>query len=164
MADLFERFHSLKQHNETLRFYALVDGFQYTEYTRQRIQYRRGVNRPLLLRTEDEPLMHAGPWLIDVLESTDELSVIQALEFAVPSVSWMITSVDLEGLAQLLQLKLDAELPDGRKALLRFYDPRVLGNLARTLNADQRDEFFYLIDEWHFMYQGKRVMIGRSHA
>ena len=43
-------------------------------------------------------------------------------------------------LGQLLQLRLDVNLPDGRSALLRFWDPRVLVNLARTLDGAQREE------------------------
>lgn len=82
------------------------------------------------------------------------------LEQALPSVSWLISAIDLEGLSQLLQLKLDAQLPDGRKVLLRFYDPRVLGNLMQTMNNAQRAEFVYLIDEWHFIHDGRRVCMG----
>ena len=73
-----------------------------------------------------------------------------------------MTSIDLEGLSQLLQLKLDGELPDGRKVLVRFYDPRVLGNLFQTMSAEQKAAFFHLIDEWLFIYNGRRVSAGRS--
>ncbi|WP_440965061.1 DUF4123 domain-containing protein [Massilia sp. GER05] len=126
--------------------------------------YHRGINRPIFLGTEDEPLAHAGPWLIDVVRAPDQLQSLHDLEQALPSVSWLISAIDLEGLSQLLQLKLDAQLPDGRKVLLRFYDPRVLGNLMHTMNNAQRAEFVHLIDEWHFIHDGRRVCMGGPRA
>jgi len=72
--------------------------------------------------------------------------------------------MNLEGLSQLLQLKLDAMLPGGKTALVRFYDPRVLGNLFAVMNEAQKAAFFGLIDEWHFMHEGRRVWAGRHDA
>lgn len=102
--------------------------------------------------------------MFDVTKIAEQVYALIELEQALPAVSWLITSVDLEGLSQLLQLKLDAQLPDGRKVLLRFYDPRVLGNLCHTMDAEQYAEFFGLIDEWHFNYKGQWVAAGRRHA
>jgi hypothetical protein len=59
---------------------------------------------------------------MEVCRSKDA-SELGALERALPSLSWLMTTMDLDGLAQVLQLKLNAALPDGRQALLRFYDP-----------------------------------------
>lgn len=159
-----ERFKNLHAKNEALRFYALVDGYQYEMHTGNRLQHAPNINRPILFGTEDEPLAHAGPWLIDVMKASSKIVELEELEQALPSISWLITPLDLEGLSQLMQLKLDAELPDGRIALLRFYDPRVLGNLYHTMDNEQRADFFYLIDEWHFIYNGQRVSAGRPSA
>ena len=164
MMNVIERFQTLRQQQQLLNLYALVDGFQYEQHTGQRLQHQPGINRPILHGTEDEPLAHAGPWLVDVTTADEQVPQLQALEQALPSVSWLMTSIDLEGLSQLLQLKLEAELPDGRKALLRYYDPRVLGNLYQTMDAGQRAEFFHLVDEWHFIYNGQRVAARRRDA
>jgi hypothetical protein len=164
MDDIVERFRALQQADAALWLYALVDGFQYERHTGQRLAHRRGINRPVFLGTEDEPLAHAGPWLIDIDKVPDQLQLLHELEQALPSVSWLISAIDLEGLSQLLQLKLDAQLPDGRKVLLRFYDPRVLSHLMQTMDNDQRAGFVHLIDEWHFIHDGRRVCIGRSRA
>ena len=164
MDDIVERFLALQQADTALWLYALVDGFQYEQHTGQRLVHQRGINRPIFLGTEDEPLAHAGPWLIDVVKAPDQLQLLHELEQALPSVSWLISPIDLEGLSQLLQLKLDAQLPDGRKVLLRFYDPRVLGHLMQTMNSEQRAEFVHLIDEWHFIHDGRRVCIGGRRA
>lgn len=147
-----------------LNLYALVDGFQYEQHIGERLEFQRGVNRPILYGTEDEPLAHAGPWLVDITKSDRHISFLLELEEALPSVSWLMTSIDMEGLSQLLQLKLETELPDGRRALLRFYDPRVLGNLYHTMDTTQRAEFFHLVDEWHFIYNGKHLAAGSIHA
>jgi hypothetical protein len=164
MVDIADRFLVLQQADATLRLYALVDGFQYEQHAGKRLEHRRGVNRPIFLGTEDEPLAHAGPWLIDVGKAPDQLSSLHDLEQSLPSVSWLISPIDLEGLSQLLQLKLDGQLPDGRKVLLRFYDPRVLGHLMQTMSNEQRAEFVHLIDEWHFIHDGRRVCIGGPRA
>jgi uncharacterized protein DUF4123 len=164
MSDVQARFQELHAAQSTLNFYALVDGYQYEQHTGQRLERHYGINRAIFDGTQDQPLAHAGPWLIDVGNSPEQVQRLAELEQALPSVSWIITPIDLEGLAQLLQLKLDAQLPDGKKALVRFYDPRVLGNIFHTMTIEQRAEFFYLIEEWHFMYNGRRVWTGRNNA
>lgn len=162
MIDVITRFQDRLQNGAALNLYALVDGFQYEQHTGRRLEHRPGINRPIFLGTEDEPLAHAGPWLVDTVKAPDQIQALYELEQALPSVSWLMTSIDLEGLSQLLQLKLDGELPDGRKVLVRFYDPRVLGNLFQTMSAEQKAAFFHLIDEWLFIYNGRRVWAGRS--
>ncbi|MFK3739564.1 DUF4123 domain-containing protein [Massilia sp. TN1-12] len=162
MIDVVTRFQNRLQNGTALHLYALVDGFQYEQHTGRRLEHRAGINRPIFLGTEDEPLAHAGPWLVDTAKAPDQIQPLYELEQAFPSVSWLMTSIDLEGLSQLLQLKLDGELPDGRKVLVRFYDPRVLGNLFQTMSAEQKAAFFHLIDEWLFIYNGRRVWAGRS--
>lgn len=164
MLDVQERFLTLAERRSELRWYALVDGHQFKLHTGDRLQSSPGVNRALFQGTEDEPLAHAGPWLYDLARCPELINDLAAMEQALPAVSWLMTAMDLEGLAQFLQLKLDAELPGGRKALIRFYDPRVLGNLIKVMDAEQRSEFFFLIDEWHFVYNGKRVWMGRDDA
>lgn len=159
--DVVERFKVLQQSHENVRLYALVDGLQYEQYTGRRLEWMYDTNRPIFHGTQDEPLAHAGPWLIATSEA-NQMRQLCELEQAVPSLSWLITAIDLEGLAQVLQLKLDAQLPDGRPALLRFYDPRVLGNLCRIMTAEQLADFLSLIDEWHFIYDGRRVWIGNG--
>jgi len=108
MMNVIERFQTLRQQQQLLNLYALVDGFQYEQHTGQRLQHQPGINRPILHGTEDEPLAHAGPWLVDVTTADEQVPQLQALEQALPSVSWLMTSIDLEGLSQLLQLNLES--------------------------------------------------------
>ncbi|WP_268878655.1 DUF4123 domain-containing protein [Rugamonas aquatica] len=120
---------------------------------------------PVFADTPHAALSHAGPWLVDSETVAPSLvSELYALERELPAVSWLFSSQNLDGLGQLLQLKLDVTLPDGRSALLRFWDPRVLVNLAQTLDNGQREDFFGYIHEWYLLHDGKRVWIGRQNA
>lgn len=162
--DVIDRYNLLVQSQPALSLYALVDGLQYEAFTQKRIEIQNGINRALFYGPQDAPLAHAGPWLYDMRVAQDQLPTLIELEQAKPAVSWLITTLDLEGLALLLQLRLDAEMPDGKKALVRFYDPRVLLNMYDVMTEEQKAEFFSHIDEWHFLHQGKRVWTGRTHA
>lgn len=162
--DVKGRWERLRESYPALHLYALVDGIQYQTHLCKKLKDSTGMIA-LFAGTPDAPLAHAGPWLIDVArisrETADELA---ALERDAPSVTWLIALQDIRGLAQLLQLRLNIRLPDGRSALLRFWDPRVLANLAQTLFGKQRDEFFGHIYEWLLLHEGQRVRIGGRHA
>lgn len=164
MFDVLSRFLGLAEKRRELRLYALLDGLQHEQHIGQRLQHLAGINRALFDDTDDAPLAHAGPWLYDVSQHPQHIDAFAALEKARPAVSWLVTAMDLEGLAQYLRLKLDAELPDGRQVLVRFYDPRVLGHLFTVMDTEQRTQFFHLIDEWHFLHNGQRVWMGRADA
>ncbi|ENZ77794.1 MULTISPECIES: DUF4123 domain-containing protein [Pseudomonadota] len=162
--DVVERLTQLRSTFPTLRLYALVDGIQYEESRGERLGDRPG-HASLFRGTPDGPLAHAGPWLVDVEEVGDAvLHDLARLEQEAPAVTWLIAEADLAGLAQLLQLHLDVRLPDGRIALLRFWDPRVLASLVNVLDARQRDAFFAHIHEWHLLRDGQRAYIRRTHA
>ena len=164
MLDVQSRWEQLHNTMPALRLYALVDGVQYQTQLCKRFQPGSGLF-PLFAGTPDAALAHAGPWLVDAaLAGEAMVAELATLERDAPSLSWLIAPQDLDGLGQLLQLRLDVSLPDGRSALLRFWDPRVLVNLARTLDGPQREEFFGHIHEWHLLHEGQRVWIGRQHA
>ena len=162
--DVIDRLAQLHPRYPTLRLYGLVDGLQYETHRGERLEDRHGF-ASLFHGTPDSALAHAGPWLVDVNEAGDTVTADLAhLERQVPSVTWLISETDLHGLAQLLQLQLDARLPDGRIALVRFWDPRVLSELVNVLSPKQRETFFAHIHEWHLLRNGERVHIGRAHA
>lgn len=147
-----------------MRLYALVDGVQYRSQCGESLSEEDGI-LSLFSGTTDAALAHAGPWLVDVEQiGSPMMDKLRAVEEASPGVSWLIVQQTVDGLAQLLQLKLDAELPDGRTALIRFWDPRVLVSLAEVLNPTQREAFFGHIHEWLLLHEGRRVRIGRDNA
>lgn len=158
-----ERFHELSEARPHLRLYALVDGLLYEQTHGDRL-VSAGGRIALLSGTPDEALAYAGPWLIDCEGEASLLEVLAASEAEVPYVSWLMSEAGHEGLAQLLQLRMDVQVPGGATALLRFYDPRVLKRLALTLGPQQREDFFGHIIEWHFMSEGQPYRIGRGDA
>lgn len=163
MLDVHDRYLQLATQRRALRWYALVDGLQHRRIMGDGLRCLPGMNRALFEGTEDAALADAGPWLHDLCADPAPATGWAKLERAAPAVSWLITAMDLEGLAQVLRLKLDVTLCDGRRALLRFYDPRVLSNLLVTLPEDECSAFFEAIEEWHFLSNGERVWIGRQH-
>lgn len=164
MIDVMERLALLRQDTESLRLYALVDGAQYQTKRGERITPKPGFD-PLFEGTPDAALSHAGPWLVDAeLADSEFVAGLGELEREAAAVSWVIAPQSLEGLAQLLRLNLETLMPDGRTALLRFWDPRVLVSLAEILTVEQRHHFFGHFHEWHLLHKGKRVWIGRSRA
>ena len=162
--DVAERLADLQTAFPALRLYALVDGIQYENHRGERLDYSPGFTS-LFHGTPDGALAHAGPWLVDIEEAGEAMAKdLAGLEREAPSVTWLITEADLHGLAQLLRLQLDVRIPDGRIALLRFWDPRVLVGLVNVLDSKQRETFFAHIHEWHLLRDGQRVHIGRKHA
>ena len=164
LIDVLERLKQLQQHHSALCLYALVDGVQY-ETRRQARLMQDATRHSLFTGTPDAALAHAGPWLVDVARSTPSfVEDLVVLEHEASSVTWLFAVQDLGGLAQLLQLHLETRLPDGRPALLRFWDPRVLVKLAQILEPAQREAMFGHIHEWHLLLDGKRAIIGRRDA
>lgn len=162
--DVLARLTQLRQSTPALRLYALVDGAQYEAHRAEPLAAMGGLCA-LFAGTPDAALAHAGPWLVDVEHVGEAFTAdLASLEQEAPAVTWLMAPQDLGGLAQLLQLNLDTRLPDGRTALLRFWDPRVLGSLADLLDEPQREAFFAHIHEWHLLHNGQRAWIGRQHA
>ena len=57
MINVIERFQALRQHQQMLNLYALVDGFQYEQHTGQRIQHRRGIIWTRYARTSSPSIL-----------------------------------------------------------------------------------------------------------
>lgn len=164
MLDVQARYNLLQRTSPLLRLYVLVDGVQYHAQSGGWLQPGDGLF-PLFSGTCNATLAHAGPWLVNV-ENTDPLNIkeLVQLDTGACGLVWLITPHQQDALALLLQYRMEARLPDGRRALLRFWDARVLGNLARTFDKTQYDEFFGSIPEWHFRHEGRHVQIGSAAA
>jgi hypothetical protein len=163
LMDVIERYDALRQVRSHLKLFALVDGLGYEQLYGDQLQ--SGYGRYALFEgAPDAALSAAGPWLVDATQADELRAQLLATQAKAPYVSWLLAEMPAHGLAQLLQLKLDVQLPGGGTALLRFYDPRVLKGLALTLNPSQREDFFGRIVEWHFMCDGQPYRIGRADA
>lgn len=60
----------------------------------------------------------------------------------------MMNTNSFEALAGELRDRLDVRLPDGRVALLRFYDARVMPDMAKLFELTQRVQFFSSTYDW----------------
>ncbi|WP_230964529.1 DUF4123 domain-containing protein, partial [Burkholderia stagnalis] len=70
-------------------------------------------------------------------------------------VSWLISAYPIESLADELRNRLDVRLPDGRTALLRFYDARIMADIASLMEFTQRMQFFVATFDWLVEVNGK---------
>ncbi|MGF6374685.1 hypothetical protein OKW40_007501 [Paraburkholderia sp. RAU6.4a] len=156
--------------NEQLRQYgerhfsghvlALVDGIQYQQHTGQQLTPENDRTVSLFAGTNDMALAHAGPWLFDPKTTPDHLANLRELEQARPGVIWLITSESLERQAANLRPHLNIQIPDGRSALLRFWDPRVLHALNAVCHGKSERDLFRAAEAWHYLNEGRRFTIN----
>ncbi|EFR2061328.1 DUF4123 domain-containing protein [Salmonella enterica] len=135
--------------------FALVDGLQYERFTGEELVFKRDMAVPLFDTWPDSRIAFAGPWIISMNEVMETREKLCALESALPSVSWILSSSTLTELVAHFQKNLNVGLPDGRIALLRFQDPRVQVRLGTMLNSQQHRELTHLTKEWTTMVNGK---------
>jgi hypothetical protein len=144
-----------------VRLYALVDALL---YGRGEPAERPAATIGLFDGTPDASLADAGPWLIDFAQAP--ASVKQSL-FAMGAgsdgVSWLISAYPFPALADELAGRLNARMPDGRTALLRFYDARLMSEIAGLFSFTQRIEFFVPLFDWLVQINGELTRL-HPHA
>jgi hypothetical protein len=144
-----------------LRVFALVDALLYENVSGAPALKRSESHVALFDDTPDAPLADAGPWLIDVLDSfTGTRRALATLAAGPLGVSYLISAYSHHDLAQELRERLNAKMPDGRTALLRFYDARIIGDIAAMLSFTQRIEFFVPTYDWFVAINGQ---LSRVH-
>ncbi|WP_414451831.1 DUF4123 domain-containing protein [Burkholderia sp. 22PA0099] len=144
-----------------LRLYALVDALL---YGRGETVERPAATIGLFDATQDASLADAGPWLIDFEKAPG--SVRQSLitmSAGADGVSWLISAYSFPDLAYELAGRLDARMPDGRTALLRFYDARLMVEIASLLSLSQRIQFFVPTFDWLVQINGELTRV-HPHA
>lgn len=105
--------------------------------------------RSLFDGTLEAHLVSAAPILIAASrEHASLLRWLEQLEQASPSVSWISSIYALRVLAPMLTRRLQCEINDGQKVVLRFYDPRILLGLPSALTAQQKRYFFAPVLSW----------------
>lgn len=142
-------------HSSDVSVFALLDGLQYERFTGDELKIIPDVAFPLFNTWPDSRIAFAGPWLIRMNVAMEMRAKLEALEIALPGVSWIVSGSMPEELVAHLQRYMNAGLPDGRAALLRFQDPRVQVRLGRMLNSQQHREMTNLMQEWLTIVDGK---------
>ncbi|WP_321842891.1 DUF4123 domain-containing protein [Paraburkholderia bannensis] len=75
-------------------------------------------------------------------------------------VMWMASRQALDPLAGHLQVYAEVKLPDGRRALLRHYDPSILEILVPMFDAQQRADFLAGVRGYRYWRDGWRDVVG----
>ncbi|MEX3956888.1 DUF4123 domain-containing protein [Trinickia sp. EG282A] len=144
-----------------VRLYALVDALL---YGRGETVERPAATIGLFDGTSDASLADAGPWLIDFAEASPSVKQsLFAMGAGAEGVSWLISAYPFPALAEVLAGRLNARMPDGRTALLRFYDARLMGEIARLFSFTQRIEFFAPTFDWLVQINGELTRL-HPHA
>jgi len=142
-------------HSSDVSVFALVDGLQYERFTGDELQIIPDVAFPLFNVWPDSRIAFAGPWLIRMNAAMEMREQLEALEAALPGVSWIVSGSTPEEQVAHLRRYMNVGLPDGQAALLRFQDPRVQVRLGATLNSQQHREMTDLMREWLTVVDGK---------
>lgn len=143
-----------------VQLYALVDALLYHRTTGASVLERSPAAIALFDGTNDASLADAGPWLIDFsLAPLATRQTLIDLGAGTDGVSWLISAYPFRSLAQALRERLDVCMPDGRTALLRFYDARLIGDIAGLLSFSQRLEFFASTFDWLVQLNGELTRV-----
>ncbi|MGH8782075.1 DUF4123 domain-containing protein [Paraburkholderia sp.] len=144
-----------------IHLYALFDGLHYAELEDAPMLERHPSGAIALFDgTRDASLADAGPWLVayEYLgpEARDALA---RLASGPEGVNWLISAYAMNHLASELKERLDTRLPDGRTALLRYYDTRVMRHLAPLLGVSERLDFFFPTFDWWLEFDGQAMKV-----
>ncbi|KVP78232.1 hypothetical protein WJ94_15230 [Burkholderia ubonensis] len=153
-----EVFFAKRQQQLTMqvRLYALVDGLLYADAADASPLQRSQSAVALFDGTPDASLAEAGPWLIDYERAAGAIrQPLSIMASGSTGVSWLISAYPIESLADELRNRLDVRLPDGRTALLRFYDARIMADMASLMEFTQRMQFFVATFDWLVEVNGK---------
>ncbi|CAJ3615660.1 Uncharacterised protein [Burkholderia pseudomallei] len=139
-----------------VRLFAVVDALLFVEASDVPPLRRADYSIALFDGTPDASLADHGPWLIDYALAPGPIRRVLAELAAGPvGMSWLVSAYLFERLAAELRERLDVRLPDGRTALLRFYDARILPDIARVMSDAQRSQFFVATYDWLVEIDGR---------
>lgn len=153
--DLIQWFNQLDQH---LNGYALLDlaAVQRSdaERTLKKVRSMQGIS---ILNDGREEAASAIPWLIPLApDGARQLLLEQTLDWSHrgPCVTWLSSGLELHDLAQRLQRRSQAELPEAYPILLRYFDPRVLPELHTVLHGTEAAAGFWSVGQ-DWVYPGR---------
>lgn len=151
--DMTEHMFMLQREDNSRKLYALVDGAQYERFYSDEL-YESAAIKSLFEHSEDKKIAFAGPWLLNISTlGEDWLMKIKILELKYPSVSWLLSSLDISDLFFYLNKNLEITLPNNKVAMLRYYNPRVLIYLPDVLTKEQFQSFTAGVVTWGFLHE-----------
>ncbi|MBH9307594.1 DUF4123 domain-containing protein [Pseudomonas aeruginosa] len=137
------------------RLFALADGARYLTLD-TRLEQAAGEirSRWLLAGSELDEIAHAGPVLIEFMDSASLSSSGEFLGWLrdwarrSPMTSWLWSRASFENLAKHFAGLLFTRMPDGRRALLRYYSPEVRRALEQVMTARQWTQVMAPLERW----------------
>ncbi|MDE2434545.1 MAG: DUF4123 domain-containing protein [Burkholderiales bacterium] len=139
--------------------YAVVDMANVHSEKRQVLRILRASGALNILGDNRPEAEEAIPWLLPL---TSQISTKRnfklTLDLANRSacVTWLASELPPQALAQALNDRTQAELPDHYRILLRCYDPRVLSELLAVLGDDQAEQFWGMNGQWCYVDRTKQ--------
>lgn len=154
------------------RFFALIDLAPHEGLLKKLVRANDSGARwkSLFDGTPEESLLDGAPILVELSTQPRHKALLRVLlsaESASPSVTWICCRLSLEDLFLHLQPFIDADMPNGRKALFRFYDPRILSAIRDGLGSDPLGKaLFTPTSEWWLWQSGnyRNLLEGFRHA
>lgn len=137
--------------------YALVDGLQYERYFGCEIFSENDISYPFFDTYPDSKIAFAGPWLFKLNRSDSYRLKLEELEIKYPSVSWLLSPLAPDDLFLRFKAFSTLELPNGKCAFFRFYDPRVLEGITAWLEISDCNELIKSVSRWVFTLNDKII-------
>lgn len=139
--------------------YAVVDMANVHSEKRQVLKRLRASGALNILADNRPEAEAAIPWLLPLSSHASakrdfKLTLDLANESA--CVTWLASDLPPQALAQALNERTQAELPDHYRILLRCYDPRVLPELHGVLDEVQAEQFWGLAGQWCYVDRAKQ--------
>jgi hypothetical protein len=139
---------------------AVLDGAAFAARWGHPLVARAGCHPLFDPKGPDAELAAAGGWLIE-----PGRAVLPPLDVPGDSpLCWLDSVAPAGDLLLHLRQQLDVALPDGRTALLRWYDPRVLATLADVLEPAQWAALCGPIRRWQVHLDGHDLTFENPHA
>ncbi|MGE8637167.1 MAG: DUF4123 domain-containing protein [Achromobacter sp.] len=148
-----------------LRLYGLVDGLLYADVAADQALFRSASCAALFDGTPDQALADDGPWLLDcTADRGSHMASLQRLGDSAVGCLWIVSGYAVDDLAVALRARLNVRMPDGSTALLRYYDARIMDDIAALLTPAQRTAFFAPAQDWLVQRNGQLIRIHPTHG
>jgi len=104
------------------------------------------IYRSLFRGSTGKELWSVAPYLVDISSNEELVQKIKEEDPIERRVTWLSSSLDIDGLRKHLRRFLRMKRDDGSYIYFRFYDPFVVNAVFPYLNQNQYSEFFERID------------------
>ena len=166
-AELIEWYEALRQDYESSpRIYALIDGALEEDIFRL-VNQREAAWRSLYPATMLEAASPAyGPYLVALMpEEPEHAALMKSLLRRTQDtnlVIWVVSRQPIAELAAYLHQYAEVGLPDGRRALFRYYDSSILEILLRVFTPEQHEQFLVPFRELRYWRDGWHTVAGTN--